>query len=69
MNQVKMARIKKGLRQIDLAEAAGISLTWIWILENSKGRGVSKDIKRKVAKALDVDQKWLFPNEREIKRL
>jgi len=60
MNRVKQARRKKGLRQIDLAEEARISLTWIWVLENSRGQGVSKEIKTRVAKALNVNKDWLF---------
>jgi len=63
MNRVKQVRRKKGLRQIDLAEAAGVSLTWIWILENSQGQGVSKEIKQKVVEALNVELIMLFPDE------
>ena len=62
MNGVKEARKRKGLRQIDLAEALGISVTWVWVIENSRGRGVSAEIKKRVAKVLNCSAQKLFPN-------
>lgn len=60
MNQLKLARRKKGWRQIDLSEAADVSLTLIWILETSRGINVSMAVKEKIAKALDCPVDHLF---------
>jgi transcriptional regulator with XRE-family HTH domain len=61
MNQLKLERIRKGWRQIDLSEAAGVSLTLIWILETSQGINVSRDVKEKIARALDCPVDHVFP--------
>jgi transcriptional regulator with XRE-family HTH domain len=51
---LKDARIRKGLRQQDLADLAGISQSVISEAENAK-RGFSPSIRVKVAKVLDAD--------------
>lgn len=61
MNQLRQARRKKGWRQIDLSEAAGVSLTLIWILETSQGVNVSRVVKEKIAGALDCPVSHIFP--------
>ncbi len=61
MNQLKLERRRKGWRQIDLSEAAGVSLTSIWILETSLGTNVGRALKEKLAKALGMTVESLFP--------
>jgi len=65
MNRVKKMRIERGLRQLDLAKRANLSLTWIWALENSFEQRVSKKAKLRVAKALKIPYSQLFSNEVE----
>jgi transcriptional regulator with XRE-family HTH domain len=60
MNRTKQIRQTKGLRQIDLARKADISLTWVWALENGLESRVSAPIKKRVAKALDSTEEELF---------
>jgi transcriptional regulator with XRE-family HTH domain len=61
VNQLRLARRKKGWRQIDLSEAAGVSLTLVWILETSRGTNVSMTVKEKIARALDCQVDQIFP--------
>jgi len=63
MTKIKEAREKRGLRQLDLAKMADVSLTWLWALENSFSSRVSKDIKERVAQALDCSYEDLFPGQ------
>ena len=61
MSKIKAMRTKLGLRQLDLAKKADISLTWLWALENSFSRRVSRAIKERVARALGCPYEKLFP--------
>ena len=63
MSRLKQIRLEKGLRQLDLAKKANISLTWLWALENSFSSRVSREIKGRVAQALDCPYEELFPDE------
>ena len=61
MSKMKEAREKLGLRQLDLAKRADVSLTWIWVLENTFSQRVSREVKERVAIALDRPYEELFP--------
>lgn len=63
MSKIKAMRMKLGLRQLDLAKKADISLTWLWALENSFSSRVSREIKERVARALDCPYDELFPGQ------
>lgn len=62
MSESKMKEIRKsqGVRLVDLAEKTGISIGWLWSLENGHISGVSDKIKEKVAKVLGSSKKELF---------
>jgi len=60
MSKMKVLRKQKGLRQLDLAKKADVSLTWIWALENGFDGRVSIEVKKRVASALDSDVKKVF---------
>lgn len=53
-------RREKGLRLIDLAERTGISVAWLWSLENGYEKGISQDVKAKVSKVLSSRVEELF---------
>ena len=61
MSKMKQLREQQGLRQIDLAKKANVSLTWLWALENSFHERVSQEIKERVATALKSTPGQLFP--------
>ena len=63
MSKLKEQRLKQGLRQLDLAKQADVSLTWIWVQENRLSSRVSPTIKRRVAKALNCAYEELFPTK------
>lgn len=63
MNKTKRLREKKGLRQIDLAKKANVSLTWIWALENGFEDRISVQVKSRIARALECDPTLLFGNK------
>ena len=61
LNRLKKARLQQGLRQLDLAKKADISISWLWALENSFSLRVSRTIKERVARALGCPYEKLFP--------
>jgi len=60
MSKMKKLREQQGLRQIDLAKKADVSLTWLWALENSFQERISQEIKERVAAALETTVDELF---------
>lgn len=64
MNKLKKLRKEKGFRLVDLAKKSGVSIGWIWNLEQGYHEGVSREIKEKIAQALDVSSKEIFPLEK-----
>ena len=60
MNKIKELRNKQGLRQIDIANKADVSLTWLWAMENGLHNRISEKIKERVANVLGVKVKELF---------
>ena len=63
MSVLKEIRKKQGMRLVDLAKKSGISIGWIWNLEQGYNKGVSKEIKSRIAKALDSPFEKVFPKE------
>ena len=63
MSKMKERREQQGLRQIDLAKKANVSLTWLWALENNFHERISQEIKERVAIALKTTVKELFLDE------
>jgi transcriptional regulator with XRE-family HTH domain len=63
MSKLREIREKQGLRQLDLAKKANVSLTWLWVLENSFSNRVSREVKQRVARALDYPYEELFTNQ------
>jgi transcriptional regulator with XRE-family HTH domain len=57
---MRQVREEKDLRQIDVALQAGCSLTWIWLLEQGGQERVSREIKERVAEALETTVEELF---------
>ena len=60
ISAMRKKRKSSGFRLIDLAEKTGISTTWLWSLENGYKKGISREIKLKVAQVLDSTIKELF---------
>ena len=60
---LKIARIKKGLNQKELAEIAGVSRHQIVSLENGRSKNPNLETIKKISKALDVSPLELFFNE------
>lgn len=60
---LKIARIKKGLNQIELAQISGVSRHQIAALENGRATNPNLDTIKKISKALDVSPLELFFNE------
>ena len=60
--------MSRNKRQVDLSEAPGVSLTWIWILETSQEKNVSREVKERVARALEMEVIQLFPDEAKEER-
>jgi len=60
ISTMKKKRKSLGFRLIDLAEKTGISMAWLWSLENGYKKGVSIEIKLRVAQALNSTTKELF---------
>ena len=52
MNKIKRLRKVKGLKQGELAKIAGISQTYLCELEKSRKSNPSKDVLKRIAKAL-----------------
>lgn len=62
---LKIARIKRGLTQLELAEIAGISHVIISKLEKGNYDGISKCNMIKIAKALNSTVQELFFSDEE----
>lgn len=57
-SRLKAIRTWKGVGQVNLAKETGTSQGFISDLESGR-RGLTDDIKRRVAEALDVPEAWL----------
>ena len=67
LSKLQLTRKAQGLRQVDLAELAGISRQYLALIEVCR-RTPSPTMARKLAKALKVDAAWLFAEQEEICR-
>lgn len=57
---VRVARIRKGMTQSELAEKAGVALSTISFVENGKHKAVRAPTISKLANALGVSAESLF---------
>ena len=56
---VRIARLKRGLTQVEVADATGMSLTYVSKIENGE-KNVTLDTMKKLAVVLDLDLGRLF---------
>lgn len=63
MNKIKNLRESQGLRQIDLAMKARVSLSTLWLLEAGYDERASQKIKSKVAAGLGIKVRDVFPEQ------
>ena len=68
MNRLREIRMKQNLRQIDLAQKADVSLTWIWVLENGFQQRVSQEIQSRVARDLGCSVEEIFGSHEKAPR-
>lgn len=61
--EIKVMRIKKGLKQKDLAEKVGISSQYMMQIEKGKAKNPSIEIMKKIAMELNASVYDLFFNE------
>lgn len=59
MFDLKTLRIKKGVRQVELAAEAGTTVQYIWMIENGE-RKPSVKVAKRIAKALGFDWTLFF---------
>ncbi len=62
MNKLKKTRFRKGKTQIQLYKKTGIWPSKISYIENAYMEPTGKE-KNKLARALDVEVDWLFPEK------
>lgn len=62
---LKLARIRKGYKQKELADIVGVSRCYMSALENGKKINVNIKIAEELAKILDVSVQELFFSEEE----
>ncbi|HAU5070063.1 TPA: helix-turn-helix transcriptional regulator [Clostridioides difficile] len=62
---LKIFRIKKGLKQQELADRVGISRYYLSNLETSKANNPSNDLMIKLSRALDATVEELFFSKEE----
>jgi len=63
INNLRRARFEVRKTQPELSLRTGISITKISLIENGLKRATSED-QQKLAKALNCDVTWLFPEEK-----
>lgn len=61
MSTLRKIREASGLRQIDVAKMSGIGLTTVWLIENGYENRVSQKTKEKIATALKMKVREIFP--------
>ncbi|MDF2612875.1 MAG: putative phage transcriptional regulator [Clostridia bacterium] len=66
---IKIARIKKGIKQQDLARELGISKQYLGKLENGKATNPSRELMLKLSEVLDTDVQTLFFQNNIIERV
>ncbi|SFI95023.1 putative transcriptional regulator [Terrisporobacter glycolicus] len=63
---LKIARIKKGLKQREVAEKVGVSRDYIASLENGRSKNPSIKLMKKLSETLNVPVTELFFTEDDI---
>jgi transcriptional regulator with XRE-family HTH domain len=61
LNRFKLARLEKGLRQIDIARAAGIGEGYVSRIETGRVEP-GPDLVRRIAQALNIDPDYFARN-------
>ncbi len=61
MNRLKEVRKQKGLRLVDLSKMTGVSIGWIWAMENDVPS--TMEVKKRLATILNVPVCEIFPSE------
>ena len=61
--EIKIARIRKGITQEELARSAGITRYYLSSLENGKAKNPSVELMKKIAKKLEMTVGELFFDE------
>lgn len=62
LTQLRIFRMSKGIKLIELAELSGVSISFLSQIETGKFKG-TKETRKKIAKALGVSEEMLFGNE------
>lgn len=65
MNRVRELRKKSGMRMVDLAKKAAVSITTLWLIENDFDERTSREIKERISKALRCRYEEVFPKKSE----
>ena len=65
VTELKLARIKSGLKAYRLAQLVGISPTELCLYEQNR-RHCPSDIRYKIAEILETSVDELFPKEQEV---
>jgi transcriptional regulator with XRE-family HTH domain len=64
LNRFKLARLAKGLRQIDVARAAGIGEGYVSRIETGRAEP-GPDLVRRIAQALHIEPEYLAGDSSE----
>lgn len=59
-NKIRKLRLQKSLSMKELAEKANISVSYLSLLEKGKRKNPSKEIMKKISKALEEDIMEIF---------
>lgn len=65
MNRVRELRKESGMRMLDLAKKANVSITKLWMIENDFDERTSNEIKKRISEAFQRKHEEVFP-ESEI---
>jgi transcriptional regulator with XRE-family HTH domain len=68
-NLIKVSRVRKGLKQADLARSAGVSRTIVSHLEQGKGRPVQTDVLDRLLRALDINPQMTDSAHNDARKL
>ena len=60
LKQIKKCRLEKSITLKELSTETGISMSYLWHLENDKKNNPSLDVLEKIANALDGCVTFLF---------
>jgi len=61
VNRVRELRKESGMRMLDLAKKANLSITTLWMIENDFDERTSDEIKKRISKAFHRKYEEVFP--------